>query len=100
MSTQPATDDRGMALSQVGNAADTAADAAADAASPVAETVRRRGIPQQLARHPDDDALLAAVHAGLTPGDPVALLLARWTAPPVRPVVTHTARGRSAQLDP
>jgi len=77
-----------MALSQVGSAA----DAAADEATPVAETIRRREVPQQLARHPDHDALLDAVRAGLAPGDPVARLLALWPTPPSRPVVTHVAR--------
>ena len=81
-----------MALTQVGNAADAAADAAAAVSTPVAEAIRRRSIPQQLARHPDDDTLLAAVRAGLTPGDPVARLLALWPAPQARPVVTHAPR--------
>ena len=80
MITAPAADGVGMAQKTVGSAADEA--------SPVAETARRREIliPQQLTRHPDDDALLAAVRAGLTPGDPVARLLASWTAPAARPV--------------
>ena len=81
-----------MALTQVGNAADEA--------TPVTDTIRRREIlvPQQLTRHPDDDALLEAIRAGLTPGDPVARLLARWPAPPSRPVVTHTVPSGPARL--
>ena len=86
MLTRRAADGTGMAHSPVGSAADEA--------DSVTETIRRREVlvPQQLARHPDDDALLAAVRAGLTPGDPVARLLALWPAPPSQPVVTHTAR--------
>jgi hypothetical protein len=75
-----------MALSQVGSAADEATS--------VVETIQRREIlvPQRLARHPDDDALLAAIRAGLAPGDPVARLLALWRAPTAQPVATPAAR--------
>lgn len=81
-----------MALTQAGNAADETPS--------VAETTRRREIllPQQLSRHPDDDALLDAVRAGLTPGDPVARLLALWPAPQARPVATHAVRSGSSPL--
>ena len=80
MITAATADGVGMAQNTVGSAADEA--------DPVAETTRRREIlvPRQLTRHPDDDALLAAVRAGLAPGDPVARLLASWTAPAARPV--------------
>ena len=80
--------DLGTVLREAVPAARRAQRSAADEADPVAETARRREIliPQQLSRHPDDDALLAAVRAGLTPGDPVARLLAAWTAPAARPI--------------
>lgn len=42
------------------------------------------------------DTLLEAVRRGLAPGDPVARLLAGWTAPPARPVVALPARGAHA----
>jgi hypothetical protein len=86
MITTAAADGRGMAQTPIGNAADEA--------SPVAETVRRREIlvPQQLSRHPGDDALLEAIRAGLAPADPVAGLLTRWPAPPPRPVGGHVVR--------
>ena len=82
-----------MAPSQVGSAADEAPS--------IAETLRRREIllPQQLTRHPDDDALLDAIRAGLAPGDPVARLLALWPVPPTRPVATHVVRSGPALLN-
>jgi hypothetical protein len=80
MITTATADGMSMAQTPIGNAADEA--------SPVADTMRRREIlvPQQLSRHPDDDALLEAIRAGLAPADPVAGLLTRWPAPPPRPV--------------
>ena len=86
-----------MALSQVGSAADEAA--------PGAGTSRRREpsvsprsvsparIPLQTTA---DDQLLDAIRRSLTPGDPVARLLAGWTAPPARPVATHVVRSGPA----
>lgn len=73
-----------MALTPVGSAADEA--------DPVARTLERRA--QHLVRHPDDTAevLLAAIRRGLEPGDPVARLLAGWTAPPARAVTSPPAR--------
>ncbi|MDT7579063.1 MAG: hypothetical protein QOK35_327 [Pseudonocardiales bacterium] len=75
-----------MALTQVGSAAGEAA--------PVVETIRRREVlaPQRLARHPDDDALLDAIRAGLAPGDPVARLLAGWTVVPAQAIATPGTR--------
>jgi hypothetical protein len=86
----PSTDEKVMALSQVGSAADEATS--------VADTIRRREVlvPRQIARHPDDDVLLEAIRRSLVPGDPVARLLAGWTAPPARPVATHAVRSAPA----
>lgn len=77
-----------MATKPVGSAAD---DASAPT-DPVTRTLERREV--HLARRPDDTAevLLDAIRAGLRPGDPVARLLAGWTAPPARPVTTPTVR--------
>ena len=67
----------------------TPTGSAADDGDPITRTSLRRELPLPLARHPDDTAeiLLAAIRRGLAPPDPVARLLADWTAPPARPVV-------------
>jgi hypothetical protein len=65
---------------------------AADESDPVATTrARREANP---ARRPDDvaDVLLDAIRRGLEPGDPVAGLLAGWTAPPARALPSHPTR--------
>jgi hypothetical protein len=62
-------DDPGMVLTQPGSAAGGAVDA---------PQLPERAIPQPA----DPDWLLDAVRRGLVPGDPVARLLAGWTAPP------------------
>ena len=74
-----------MALPQLGNAADEA--------TPEVGTPRPRApfVPQRPVPH-TDDSLLDAVRRGLGPGDPVALLLARWPRPTVRPI--RVALGR------
>jgi hypothetical protein len=86
-----------MALSPVGNAADTPLRAAG--------TTRRRGpsvpqpaVPQPAVPRPvdGDDRLLAAIRRGLVPRDPVARLLAAWPAAPARPVPTHGLRREPA----
>ena len=47
------------------------------------------------------DTLLEAVRRGLAPGDPVARLLAGWTAPPTRAVaVSRIVRGAGGQSEP
>jgi hypothetical protein len=76
-----------MALSQVGNAA---GEGAHDAG-----TTRHRepSVPQ---RTDSDDSLLDAIRRALVPGDPIARLLARWPAPPVRAVGPLPRRSRGA----
>ena len=75
----PCADVWGMVLTQPGSAAGGAVDAPRRP-EPV--------IPQST----DPDDLLEAVRSGLVPGDPVALLLAGWVAPPARPVCAAHVR--------
>ena len=74
-----------MALSQLGNAAGEAT---------LEVGTSRPGEPFVPRRPHSDDSLLDAIRRGLRPGDPVALLLARWPRPAVRPI--QVAPGRPA----
>ena len=49
---------------------------------------------------PADDSLLDAIRRGLVPVDPVARLLAGWTAPPVRPVKVPPGVPATRQPEP
>jgi hypothetical protein len=77
-----------MALSQVGNAA---GEAALDAGTP-----RQR--EPVAPRRPADDHLLDAIRRGLSPGDPVARLLALWPPPPARAIQVSPARRPAGRL--
>ncbi len=70
----------------------TPVGSAADESNHVAITRARREANH--ARRPDDvaDVLLDAIRRGLEPGDPVARLLAGWTAPPARAVTSPPPR--------
>lgn len=74
-----------MTLTQLGSAAGAAALART-------EVPRQRTPVVAAERHADADSLLESVRRGLLPGDPVARLLARWPAPPVRAVEVRPAR--------
>lgn len=76
-----------MTLLQPGSAAGTSAlDSLA--------VPRQRAAVVAPQRDDNADSLLESVRRGLLPGDPVARLLARWPAPPVRAVEVHRSGRR------
>ena len=108
-----------MRLSQIGNAAGEAAHDAGstrlrEPAAPVAAVpisadgsavARTLAVRAVVARPvgppvPADDSLLDAIRRGLVPVDPVARLLAGWTAPPVRPVKVPPGVPATRQPEP
>jgi hypothetical protein len=78
-----------MALTQPGSAA----GGAVDAPRRPEPTVPQPTVPQPTVPQPTDaDPLFEAVRRGLTPGDPVARLLAGWLTPPEAAVGTTRVR--------